>query len=84
MRTSAAVTDFGDSVRRRLNAWWRRAADEDFARPVLTHFGETSRHEMFERTVWHSTQHTRQIAALLEQTGVPDRPLGAMTSAACR
>jgi hypothetical protein len=32
---------------------------------------------MFERTVWHSTQHTRQIASLLEQTGIaPDRPLG--------
>ncbi|HEX3523614.1 MAG TPA: DinB family protein [Stellaceae bacterium] len=77
MRTSAAIADFGDSVRRRLNAWWQRAGDEDFARPVPTYFGETSRHEMFERTVWHSTQHTRQIASLLEQTGViPDRPLG--------
>jgi hypothetical protein len=33
---------------------------------------------MFERTVWHSAQHTRQIAAILEQAGVaPDRPLGA-------
>ena len=42
-----------------------------------TYFGETSRHEMFERTVWHSTQHTRQIASLLEQAGIaPDRPLG--------
>ncbi len=77
MRTSAAIADFGDSVRRRLNTWWHRAADEDFARPVPTYFGKTSRHEMFERTVWHSTQHTRQIAALLEQEGVvPDRPLG--------
>jgi hypothetical protein len=78
MRTSAAVADFGDSVRRRLNAWWQRVRDEDFARPVPTYFGETSRHEMFERTVWHSAQHTRQIAAILEQAGVaPDRPLGA-------
>ena len=78
MRTSAAVADFGDSVRRRMNAWWQRVRDEDFARPVPTYFGETSRHEMFERTVWHSAQHTRQIAAILEQAGVaPDRPLGA-------
>jgi uncharacterized damage-inducible protein DinB len=78
MRTSAAVADFGDSVRRRMNAWWQRVGDEDFARPVPTYFGETSRHEMFERTVWHSAQHTRQIAAILEQAGVtPDRPLGA-------
>ena len=77
MRTSAAIADFDDSVRRRLNAWWGSVADEDFARPVPTYFGETSRHEMFERTVWHSTQHTRQIASLLGQAGVvPDRPLG--------
>jgi hypothetical protein len=78
MRTSAAIADFGDSVRRRMNAWWHRVRDEDFARPVPTYFGETSRHEVFERTVWHSAQHTRQIAAILEQAGVaPDRPLGA-------
>jgi hypothetical protein len=60
-----------------LNSWWQRVAHEDFARPVPTYFGKTSRHEMFERTVWHSTQHTKQIASLLEQAGlVPDRPLG--------
>ncbi len=77
MRTSAAIAAFGESVRARINEWWDRVKDEDFARPVPTYFGDTSRHEMFERTVWHSTQHTRQIASLLEQAGiVPDRPLG--------
>ena len=77
MRTSAAIAAFGQSVQARFNAWWDRVKDEDFARLVPTYFGETSRHEMFERTVWHSTQHTRQIASLLEQAGiVPDRPLG--------
>jgi uncharacterized damage-inducible protein DinB len=77
MRTSAAIADFGDRARRRLNAWWQRVRDDDFARPVPTYFGETSRHEMFERTVWHSTQHTRQIASLLEQAGIaPHGPLG--------
>jgi hypothetical protein len=77
MRTSAAIADFGTGVRARLNAWWPRVAGEDFSRPVPTYFGETSRHEMFERTVWHSAQHTRQIASLLEQAGIaPDHPLG--------
>jgi hypothetical protein len=76
MRTSAAIADFGASVRGRFAAWWRRAAGGDFARPVPTYFGATSRHEMFERTVWHAAQHTRQVASLLEQAGiVPDRPL---------
>jgi len=77
MRTSAAIADFGVAVRARLNAWWTRVANEDFGRAVPTYFGETSRHEMFERTVWHSAQHTRQIASLLEQAGIaPERPLG--------
>ncbi len=31
---------------------------------------------MLERTVWHSTQHVRQIASLLDRAGVaPERPL---------
>ncbi len=35
------------------------------------------RHEMLERTVWHTTQHVRQLASLLDECGVsPDRPLG--------
>lgn len=76
MRTSAAIADFGESVRARFNAWWRRVDGQDFKVPVATYFGETSRHEMFERTVWHSAQHTRQVASLLEQAGiVPDHPL---------
>ncbi len=53
MRTSAAIATFGGSVRARLGLWWRRVADEDFGRAVPVYFGETSRHEMFERTVWH-------------------------------
>jgi hypothetical protein len=77
MRTSSAIAAFGGSVQARFNRWWDRAKDEDFTRAVPTYFGETSRHEMFERTVWHSTQHARQIASLLEQAGIiPDRPLG--------
>ena len=40
------------------------------------YFGTTSRHEMLERTVWHTTQHVRQLASLLEQSGLkPDAPL---------
>jgi hypothetical protein len=77
MRTSSAIAAFGGSVQARFNRWWDRVKDEDFTRAVPTYFGETSRHEMFERTVWHSTQHARQIASLLEQAGIiPDRPLG--------
>jgi hypothetical protein len=77
MRTSAAIADFGAGVRRRLHAWWDRVAVEESGCPVSTYFGETARHAKFKRTVWHSTQHTRQIGSLLEQAGIiPDHPLG--------
>ena len=76
MRSSAAVADFGEAVRARFAAWWRRVEDEDFARPTPTYFGPTPRHELLERTVWHSAQHARQLAALLDEAGIaPDRPL---------
>jgi hypothetical protein len=76
--TSAEIAAFGDAVQTRFNAWWARARSEKFSGMVPTYFGETTRHEMLERTVWHSAQHVRQLAALLEQVGVrPDRPLGA-------
>jgi len=76
MRTSAAVADHGEAVRARFAAWWTRAAGEDFSGRVPTYFGGTARHEMLERTVWHTAQHVRQVASLLEQAGVaPDQPL---------
>lgn len=78
MATSASIATFGEDVRARFAHWWAGAADEDFSRRVDTYFGGTTRHEMLERTVWHSAQHVRQLAALLESIGVaPDRPLGA-------
>ena len=78
MRTSAAIADHGETVRARFAAWWSRTAGEDFTGQVPTYFGGTTRHEMLERTVWHTAQHVRQVASLLEQAGVaPDRPLAA-------
>lgn len=78
MLTGESIADFGDSVREQFASWWARTAGADFTQPVQTYFGSTSRHEMLERTVWHSAQHVRQLAALLESIGIaPDRPLGA-------
>ncbi len=70
MLTSAAIAKFGSAVRKRFNAWADRTNDEDFSGQVPTYFGGTSRHEMLERTVWHSTQHIRQVGSLLNQVGV--------------
>lgn len=78
MKTSDDIAAFGATVRERFGAWAARTASEDFSGPVPTYFGGTTRHEMLERTVWHSTQHVRQVASLLEQAGVaPARTLTA-------
>jgi hypothetical protein len=70
MTTSRDVAAFGEQVRQRFNAWAEKTSGEDFTGRVPTYFGGTTRHEMLERTVWHSTQHVRQIAALLDDSGV--------------
>ncbi|MFK8049283.1 MAG: DinB family protein [Halioglobus sp.] len=78
MTTSAAIASFGETVSYRFEKWAIRSDGEDFSGQVPTYFGSTTRHEMLERTVWHSTQHVRQIAALLEEIGIkPDQPLTA-------
>ena len=73
LRTSADIADFGEVVRDHFRNWWKGSKGQDFSNEVPTYFGGTSRHEMLERTVWHSTQHVRQVASLLDQAGVtPD------------
>lgn len=79
MRDSAAIAAFGAAVRRRFAAWWAGAAAGDFSAPVEAYFGRTSQHEMLERTVWHSTQHVRQVETLLRQAGVT--PAGTLSPA---
>ena len=75
--SSEEIATFGESVRARFIGWWKDAGGEDFTQAVEAYFGKASRHEVLERTVWHSAQHTRQLASLLERLGIaPDRPLG--------
>ena len=76
IRSSADVAAFGERTRDRFQGWWKEVGDQEFDREMEVYFGTTSRHEMLERTVWHTTQHVRQLASLLEQAGVkPNAPL---------
>lgn len=78
MLSSEAIACFGEATQIRFNQWWADAQASDFDTEIEPYFGKTTRHEMFERVVWHTAQHVRQIASLLEQVGVsPDRPLSA-------
>ena len=76
MRSSADIAGFGERTMERFEGWWEAVRGEDFDREMEVYFGTTSRHEMLERTVWHTTQHVRQLASLLDQSGIePDAPL---------
>ena len=70
MTDSASIAAFGETVANQFTHWWTNAANSDFTRKVSTYFGDTTLHELLERTVWHSTQHVRQVASLLEEVGI--------------
>lgn len=70
VQTAEQIAAFGEAVKARFAAWFERVRDEDFSGKVPTYFGGTTRHEMLERTVWHSTQHVRQVGALLDEVGI--------------
>jgi hypothetical protein len=76
MHTPAAIAEFGGQVRLRVAAWWAGLNERSGTQPVGTYYGTQPMHEVLERTTWHSTQHVRQVASLLEQLGIaPERPL---------
>ena len=74
MADGDALARHGDTVRRRLSAY--------FAKPdwcegsVSTYYGPQNTHAFMERTTWHTAQHLRQIYWLLDRMRVrADSPL---------
>ncbi len=67
----------GDQVADIVTDWWAEPGnDHSFSYTVPTYYGIRPMHEVFERTVWHAAQHTRQLMLMLESHGItPDRPL---------
>jgi uncharacterized damage-inducible protein DinB len=70
---AAALRESEAIVRR----WWEGAGSQDPLDRVLdTYWGWHSLLEAFEREVWHTAQHTRQVMMFLRQLDIePDRPL---------
>jgi hypothetical protein len=53
--------------------WWTRLDDKSCQQKVKTFYGTPPMHQLFERSTWHSAQHTRQMIAVLERFGIePD------------
>jgi hypothetical protein len=71
VRTPDQIAAYGQEVRDRLQSWWASNADRTLAKEIDTYYGMQSAHDVFERTTWHSAQHCRQLAVLLDRLGIP-------------
>ena len=70
------IAAYGRRVISQLDTWRLQAIPGDFTAPVTTYYGCQSRHELLERTAWHTAQHTRHMQSVLTDNGVaPDGPL---------
>ena len=68
--TTQDIIAFGDTVRARLDKWYKSKPHAYWDTDFTTDFGTLTMHEYFLRTTWHSGQHSRQFAALLESIGI--------------
>lgn len=78
LRSADDIARYGGEVWRRYVSWWNGLEPQERAltRVLKTYYGDTVAHQVFERVTWHSAQHCRQLAAVLERMGIdPDRPL---------
>lgn len=76
--SGAEIVSYGDEMIARLEAWWNRLEDKSCRQKVKTFYGTPPMHQLFERSTWHSAQHTRQLIAVLERFDIePNRRLSA-------
>jgi len=76
IRTGEDIARYGERVLARMQEWWRNCADRSCSRVMDTYFGRHPMHVVLERTVWHPTQHTRQLMLILDTLNIePERRL---------
>lgn len=76
LRTGEDIARYGEHVLAQAKEWWRTSPDRSCARAMDTYFGRHPMHVVLERTVWHPTQHTRQLMLILDTLNIePERRL---------
>jgi hypothetical protein len=70
---SDEIARYGENVIGRLQTWWETLPDRSCTNEVKTFFGLQPMHMLLERSAWHSAQHTRQLAAVLERFGIASK-----------
>ena len=76
--TGAEIIRYGDGVIERLENWWSGLDDKSCRQKVKTFYGTPPMHQLFERSTWHSAQHTRQMIAILGRFGI--EPAGRLSA----
>lgn len=74
MKTSDDIADFGEALRLDFKAWVTSEGGAICQGDMKTYYGGQKAHEVLERTVWHSSQHVRQVMSLLEMEGIQPNP----------
>lgn len=74
--SKAGLIAFVESIRARFARWWGdHGRNQALSLPADVYYGKQTLHEYLERTTWHSLQHTRQLALVVETLGLqPDVP----------
>ena len=77
LKTGRQIADeYGTEIRQRLTVWWAATPDKAMEKKLNTFYGMQAAHDVFERSVWHSAQHCRQLAVVLDRWGIKaDGPL---------
>jgi glutaredoxin len=77
LKTKEDLLAFGADLQSRIKAWFQKSGNEfDYDKRADVYYGIQTGHEFLERTTWHSAQHTRQLAQVVEALDMtPDRPL---------
>jgi len=70
----ARLVAFARATAEELAQYWNGGATQFEDVPALFEGGLNSTHEFLDRSSWHSAQHIRQIAAVLERDGIALTP----------
>lgn len=76
VQTRDQVLKYSTANRQRLNDWWTKNGEKlDYKGKADVHSGDQTLHQFFERTCWHSGQHTRQFQQVMDSLKLnpPDR-----------
>lgn len=65
--TGNEIAGYGAEVTARIEKWWNALPDKSGQQKMSTYYGPQPLHQVLERSTWHSAQHVRQLAHILEE-----------------